>query len=92
MELSTLVHKLVDVVGRNEMEKMTIMFGIAYTSLQTIDVVGRNEMEKMTIMFGIVSTSSQTIYKLNFIFNVDLCALMLINARGLNHWDNAWAN
>ncbi len=42
------------------MEKMTIMFGIVYTSSQTIDVVGRNEMEKMTIMFGIVSTSVQT--------------------------------
>jgi hypothetical protein len=32
------------------MEKMTIMFGIVYTSLQTIDVVGRNEMKKMTIV------------------------------------------
>ncbi len=42
------------------MEKMTFMFGIVYTSSQTIDVVGRNEMEKMTIMFGIVSTSVQT--------------------------------
>ncbi len=56
-----------------------------------MDVVGRNEMEKMTIMFGIVYTSSQTIYEFNFIFNVDLCALKLINAQGLNHWDNAWA-
>ncbi len=54
------------------MEKMTIMFGIVYTSSQTSDVVGRNGMEKMTIMFGIIYTSSQTIYELDFIFNVDL--------------------
>jgi hypothetical protein len=74
------------------MEKMTIMFGIVCASSQTSDVVGRNEMEKMTIMFGIVYTSSQTIYELDFIFNVDLWALMVINAQGLNHWDNAWAN
>ncbi len=29
------------------------MFGIVYTSSQTIDVVGINEIEKMTIMFGL---------------------------------------
>jgi hypothetical protein len=34
----------------------------------------------------------QTTYELDFIFNVDLCALMRINAWGLNHWDNTWEN